>query len=187
MSERVHPADLPEELSLRQLVDVVAQTLDAMGVVPTDGRAARHPDARAVRYYVGLGLVDRPLGYRGNAALYGRRHALQLLAIKALQARGHGLPDVQRALLGRSDEELAAHLPARRFAPAPPTSAASPTPAGARWGLEIDLAPGVHVRLDAGALATLDPDRLAAALQRALRGVVSGTPSPSVPSNQENP
>lgn len=187
MSERLTPADLPDELSLRELVGHVGRALDAMGVVPVDGRAARHPDARAVRYYVGLGLVDRPLGYRGNAALYGPRHLLQLLAIKALQARGLGLPDIQRTLLGRSDEEIAAHLPPVRHVPAPPpTVPAPPGPVGARWGLELDLAPGVHVRLDAGALAKLDIDRLTAAFARALQSAAAlGAPFQTVPSDLE--
>ena len=158
----------PEELSLRRLVEQAAELIDAMGLVPVDGRAARHPDARAVRYYIGLGLVDRPLGYRGNAALYGGRHLLQLLAIKALQARGARLPDVQRRLLGRSDQELRGLLPPLRRPVQPPPTPAPVAPAGARWQLQLELAPGVRLQVDADALPNLHPDQLADALRRAL-------------------
>ena len=70
-----------------------------------DGRVASAPDARTVRYYGTLGLVDRPR-IAGREARYGRRHVLQLVAIKALQARGMPLADVQRNLYGRSNPEL---------------------------------------------------------------------------------
>ena len=172
MSRSIHPDPLPDELSLRQLVRHAGQLIDAMGLVPVDGHAARHPDARAIRYYVGLGLVDRPLGYRGNAALYGRRHLLQLLAIKALQARGFGLPDVQRRLLDRSDAELQALLPPVRRPPPEP-----PRPSDAGWQLSLELAPGVRLVVDAAALPHLEPDRLADALRRSLQNL----PTPPVP------
>src|SRR5690348_15034744 len=43
------------------------------------------PDVRTIRYYTTLGLIDRPAALRGRTALYGRRHLLQLVAIKRLQ------------------------------------------------------------------------------------------------------
>ncbi len=177
MSRSHHP-HLPDELSLRQLVQEATGLIDAMGMVPVDGRAARHPDARAVRYYIGLGLVDRPLGYRGNAALYGPRHLLQLLAIKALQARGFGLPDVQRRLLGRSDAELQSLLPPLRRPVRQPVPPTPPTPPGAHWQLTVELAPGVRLQVDAAALPHLDPDRLADALRRSLKNAPKTAPVP---------
>jgi DNA-binding transcriptional MerR regulator len=179
MSRPLATDELPAELSLRELVVQAAHLVDAMGLVPVDGRAARHPDARAVRYYVGLGLVDRPLGYRGNAALYGRRHLLQLLAIKALQAQGLGLPDVQRQLLGRSTEQLRSLLPPlRRVAPPPPPLPPRSAPSEASWKLELELAPGVRLQVDPSALTHLDPDRLADALRLALRTAPMPAPVP---------
>jgi DNA-binding transcriptional MerR regulator len=43
---------------------------------------------------------------RGRVAYYGRRHLLQLVAIKRLQARGLSLAQVQEQLLGLSDNNL---------------------------------------------------------------------------------
>ena len=45
------------------------------------------PDARTIRYYATLGLIDRPEAFRGRTALYGARHLSQLVAIKRLQAK----------------------------------------------------------------------------------------------------
>ena len=68
---------------------------------------AAAPDGRTIRYYGTLGLVDRP-AIEGRQAVYRRRHLLQLLAIKALQAAGLPLAEVQARLYGRSDTELEA-------------------------------------------------------------------------------
>lgn len=71
-----------------------------------NGRVREVPDLRTIRYYTTLGLIDRPAEMRGRTALYGRRHLLQLVAIKRLQSRGLSLADVQRELLGRTDADL---------------------------------------------------------------------------------
>ena len=65
------------------------------------------PDRRTIRYYTTLGLIDRPAEMRGRTALYGRRHLLQFVAIKKLQARGRSLAEIQQALAGQTDKELA--------------------------------------------------------------------------------
>lgn len=64
------------------------------------------PDARTIRYYTTLGLLDRPAEFRGRTALYNRRHLLQLVAIKRLQAKGNTLSQIQSQLLGISPGQL---------------------------------------------------------------------------------
>src|SRR3954451_4755743 len=78
------------------------------------GRVRDVPDRRTIRYYTTLGLIDRPAEMRGRTALYGRRHLLQLVAIKRLQGRGLSLAELQQRLVGQSDETLErlARLPA---------------------------------------------------------------------------
>lgn len=71
-----------------------------------DGRVREVPDRRTIRYYTTLGLLDRPAEMRGRTAYYGRRHLLQLLAIKRSQAAGRSLSEIQQALLGLSEAEL---------------------------------------------------------------------------------
>src|SRR5215471_1357192 len=72
----------------------------------SNGQVRAVPDRRTIRYYTTLGLIDRPAQMRGRTALYGRRHLLQLVAIKRLQANGLSLQEVQQQLLGLSDTEL---------------------------------------------------------------------------------
>lgn len=87
---------------------------------PPNHRVRDVPDRRTIRYYTTLGLIDRPAAMRGRTALYGRKHLLQLVAIKRLQAEGLSLADVQRRLLGLSDAALArlARVPAESELPA---------------------------------------------------------------------
>src|SRR5262245_11996964 len=70
------------------------------------GRVRDLPDRRTVRFYTTHGLVDRPAAFRGRTALYGRRHLLQLVAIKRLQTAGLTLAEVQERLVGQTDREL---------------------------------------------------------------------------------
>ncbi len=69
-------------------------------------RVRWEPNERLVRYYTTLGLLDRPAELRGRTAYYGDRHLLQLLAIKAQQAQGIPLGEIQATLAGRTDREL---------------------------------------------------------------------------------
>src|SRR5215470_5196198 len=71
-----------------------------------NGRVRDVPDRRTIRYYTTLGLIDRPAAMRGRTALYGRRHLLQLVAIKRLQAAGRSLAEIQQQLLGLSTAQL---------------------------------------------------------------------------------
>ena len=94
-------------LTLSELAAAVAGLLahDYDGV--RSGRVRHLPDARTIRWYQTLGMVDRPAAFRGRTALFSRRHVLQLTAIKRLQAAGHPLADIQRGLAGTNDADLA--------------------------------------------------------------------------------
>lgn len=70
------------------------------------GRIRAVPDARTIRYYTTLGLLDRAAEMRGRIAFYGRRHVLQLVAIKRLQAAGMSLEQVQQKLAGATTRRL---------------------------------------------------------------------------------
>jgi len=66
------------------------------------------PNERLIRWYVTVGLVDPPLSRRGRVARYGRRHLLQLVAVKRRQAEGRSLAEIQAELAGATEETLAA-------------------------------------------------------------------------------
>ncbi|WP_439627785.1 MerR family transcriptional regulator [Gemmata sp.] len=99
-----------------------------------NGQVRDVPDARTIRYYASLGLVDPPAEMRGRTALYSRRHLLQVVAVKRLQASGKSLVEVQQQLVGLADAALEpiARLPAVIEQPAAKESAeavAAPRPA----------------------------------------------------------
>lgn len=100
--------------TLDELGAQVAQALSVDYDGAPNGRVRDLPDRRTIRYYTTLGLIDRPAAMQGRTALYGRRHLLQLVAIKRLQARGASLVEIQQQLLGLTDTALEqlARLPA---------------------------------------------------------------------------
>src|SRR5271157_4763365 len=68
-----------------------------------NGRVRDIPDLRTIRYYTTAGLLERPAEMRGRTALYGRRHLLQLVAIKKLQASGLSLSQIQEWMAAATD------------------------------------------------------------------------------------
>jgi DNA-binding transcriptional MerR regulator len=119
----------------------VALALSAGYEGQSNGRVRDVPDRRTIRYYTTLGLIDRPAAMRGRTALYGRRHLLQLVAIKRLQARGLALAELQHQLVGLSNRALEdlARLPPDLDAPADrpgPASAESSTRSADFWKAE---------------------------------------------------
>jgi DNA-binding transcriptional MerR regulator len=91
--------------TLDELVGRVAAVLARSDVRAPNGRVTGLPDARMIRWYTTIGLVDRPT-MRGRTAYYGERHLLQLVAVKRLQQEGLALAQVQHRLLGATDETL---------------------------------------------------------------------------------
>ncbi|WP_328709636.1 MerR family transcriptional regulator [Microbispora hainanensis] len=71
-----------------------------------NGRVREVPNERLIRWYTTIGLLDPPLGRRGRVALYGRRHLLQLVAVKRRQAEGRSIADIQAELAGATDAML---------------------------------------------------------------------------------
>lgn len=97
----------PAVLTLPEVVAAIPELLrrDYDGV--RSARVRDLPDIRTIRWYQSLGILDRPTEFRGRAALYRRRHLLQIAAIKKLQASGLSLEAIQGGLPGKTDAELA--------------------------------------------------------------------------------
>lgn len=162
----------------------VAEALTGDYPGQSNGRVREVPDRRTIRWYTTIGLLDRPAAMRGRTALYDRRHLLQLVAIKRLQATGRTLAAVQQELVGASVTTLEriASLPEGASSPAGP-----PEPAPVRhrfWAaappaLTTATAPGqsvVHgLQLGSGVTlllgaATHTPDRAELAAIEAAAG-----------------
>jgi DNA-binding transcriptional MerR regulator len=156
------------EWTLDELAARVAEALDGPAYPGApNGRVRDVPDARAIRWYSTIGLVDRPSGMRGRTALYGPRHLLQLVAVKRRQAQGHKLADIQAELAGAPDDDLrriaglnqmpivqsaaaAAAVPRAKFWAERPAEPAVERPASPA---EVSRLGGVH--LDGGAMLLL--------------------------------
>jgi len=161
--------DAEPTMSLDDLTREAGRLLEEMALLTAqaDGRVTAAPDARTVRYYGTLGLVDRPR-IVDREARYGRRHLLQLAAVKALQARGLPLADVQARLYGCSNSELETLLKAVSE-DAPRATAVRPL----RWR-ELTVEPGFKIMVEDGWASRLSP----AALEERIRAALSALSSP---------
>src|SRR5881398_634306 len=92
---RAHARQAP--WNARGLAAHVTALVDAAGVRPTNASARAAPSARAIRFYVANGLLERPEG-TGTAATYNYRHFLQLLAIKIRQREGITLDIIKKEM-----------------------------------------------------------------------------------------
>lgn len=115
--------------TIGELAERAAAALAAEGAAQVSGRVRDLPNARLIRWYTTIGLVDPPLARRGRNALYGHRHLLQLVAVKRRQAEGRSIAEIQLELAAAPDETLAriADLPATDL-PTSPALPAAPAP-----------------------------------------------------------
>ncbi|HEX6873927.1 MAG TPA: MerR family transcriptional regulator [Micromonosporaceae bacterium] len=133
---------MTSEWTLAELVERVAHALAASAVRAPNARVTDLPDARVIRWYRTIGLIDPPSGTRGRTALYGPRHLLQVLAVKRRQAAGATLAEIQQELAGATEATL------RRVA-AVGTDLLTTPPASASTGSGGDGASG-HRQAPAG-------------------------------------
>jgi hypothetical protein len=99
---------MDEPWTIAELAERAADTLTAVPPTVRSRRIREAPNERLIRWYATVGLVDPPLSRRGRIALYGRRHLLQLVAIKRRQAEGRSLAEIQAELAGAADKQLEA-------------------------------------------------------------------------------
>ncbi|ALG11424.1 MerR family transcriptional regulator [Kibdelosporangium phytohabitans] len=98
---------MSELWTIEQLPDRVADLLSDNYDGQRNGRIRELPNRRTIRWYTTIGLVDRPAATRGRTVLYGRRHLLQIVAVKKLQSSGSSLAEIQELLVGATDTRLA--------------------------------------------------------------------------------
>jgi DNA-binding transcriptional MerR regulator len=90
--------------TIQELAGTVNAWCRDRALQPANGQSASELSARTLHYYRSTGLLDAPESGGGRG--YGRRHLLQLKAIRILQAQGLPLSRIQQLLFARSDEEL---------------------------------------------------------------------------------
>ena len=162
---RAHARNAP--WNARGLAAHAAALVDSAGMKPTNASARATPSARAVRFYVANGLLDRPEG-AGTAATYGYRHLLQLLAIKIRQREGQTLDAIKKEMREVTGDALERKV-AASLAPALTLQMDSSAPKqnGVASWRHVPIADGVelHVRDDSPA----SRDDLLVALREMLR------------------
>jgi DNA-binding transcriptional MerR regulator len=131
------------------------------------------PDARTIRYYTTLGLLDRPF-IDGRQARYSQRHVLQLLAVKALQSMQFPLARVQEKLYGLTESELKSLLQsiASSNKERKQTQAAMPVSSLYR---EIILEPGLKLTVADGYKSNLSVEALRERIEIALKVLSNAT------------
>jgi DNA-binding transcriptional MerR regulator len=134
----------PPPLSNAPLPPEAARTLDELC-------ALTQTPKRTVRYYIQLGLLDRPVG-ETRAARYGEAHLRRLLQIKQLSAAGFSLDRIRERLDGAA---LGADVYAR-----PPGTVEQWTTLVITEGLELSLDPN-RTDLSPGQVRALFRDVLA--------------------------
>lgn len=100
---RAHSRHAP--WNARGLAAHATSLVEAAAMRPTNAAARAEPSARAVRFYVASGLLDRPEG-TGTAATYGYRHLLQILFIKIRQREGQTLDRIKGELKELTGDSL---------------------------------------------------------------------------------
>ncbi len=124
--------------------------------------AASGTPRRTIRYYIQLGLIDRPVG-ETRAAHYTWKHLGQLLRIRELAEEGYSL------------ERIAERLKAPPGNPPP-----APPPGTLAVRTHLALAPGLELVIDPG-IAGLSPEQLRAFARDCLASLAratQGSPTP---------
>jgi DNA-binding transcriptional MerR regulator len=158
-------------LSLEELAGEVALTLEHYKLLGSlhDSRVSPVPDARTIRYYTTLGLLDRPW-MEGRQARYGKRHLLQTIAVKALQARGLPLSEVQTRLYGLSNDELEALLAS--MAEVGPATKKQSSIRPIVWN-EIIIEPGLKLMIEDGWSPAASPEEIESKIRAALAALAA--------------
>ncbi len=97
---------------------------------------------RTIRYYIQLGLLERPIG-ETRAAHYGWQHLSRLLRIREWTGQGYSLGQIGQML----------------SAPGPGPVAATPAPGTISIQSQVHLAAGLSLLIDPG-LAHLSPEQV---------------------------
>lgn len=94
------------DIKLDELVEIANHLINLVVPVQPSDRVAETLNERTLRYYISEGLIDRPLGKEGTAALYGYRHLLLVLSVKLLQGSYLPIKRIREVLADRSNEEI---------------------------------------------------------------------------------
>jgi hypothetical protein len=114
-------------------------------------------------------LLDRPW-MEGRQARYGKRHLLQVVAIKALQGRGLPLSEIQSRLYGLTDDELASLLAS--MADVGPATRKQSTVRPIVWN-EVVIEPGLKLMVEEGWSPSASQEEIESKIRAALKALAA--------------
>lgn len=95
------------QMKADQVLAAAGEMISELGIEQDPmARATSLPDIRTFRWYCSQKLIDRPKSMQGTGGVYGRRHVLQVVAIKSLQAQRLPLREIRMSLADASDRRL---------------------------------------------------------------------------------
>lgn len=145
----------PDRLDALSLEEVVARANSwcaSHHIHPASGQQGGTLTVRTARYYRSLGLLDGPAG--PPSAGYGRRHFLQLCAIRVLQSKGLALDRIQTLLFSRPDSDLEKILDSASSSPPPLSPEIGPFTGRSESWQVLPIAPDILLVLRNGARLT---------------------------------
>ena len=152
-------------MTIDQLLAASIQMLEQLGIEQDpQSRVSALPDLRSFRMYRSQKLIDDPNTKIGVAGDYGRKHVLQLVAIKAMQAQRLPLREIRTRLADMDESALEKWLSdSTATLPRTKTKTASTTPAQTteRW-IQVPLAQGAFAMVQEAALKDSRPSSLRA-------------------------
>ena len=125
---------------------------------------------RTLRYYIHLGLVDRPIG-ETRGAYYTGQHLSQLLEIRKLTEQGFALERVRELMSGSVE---------------PPPAAATPRAGGLTVKSHIHLADGIELVVEPTE-ARLAPEQLRRFVREALAAYERALSATKLDPNDKEP
>lgn len=125
------------DLKLGELLAIANHLIQLVVPSQPSSRVGETIQERSLRYYVAEGVIDPPLGKEGTAALYGYRHLLQALIVKALQGAYLPMKRIREVLAGKTEAELEAIL-ACEMEILPSQDVMAPWSKGTAAGPELD-------------------------------------------------
>ena len=152
-------------MMIDQLLAASIQMLGQLGVEQDpQSRVSALPDLRSFRMYRTQKLIDDPNTKVGVAGDYGRKHVLQLAAIKSLQAQRLPLREIRTLLADASDRRLEEVIgnPTRISSDRPATNGAASGPEKSRRWLHFQPAEGVMVMVAEDVVMSTRPSSIRA-------------------------
>jgi DNA-binding transcriptional MerR regulator len=153
-------------MTVDQVLSDAGQKISTLGIEQDpQSRVATLPDIRSFRMYRNQNLVSPPNTKEGTAGTYGRKHVLQLVAIKSLQSQRLPLREIRIRLANAGENELEKLIDApagsRSFSAKPKRSDLGPPKKDRRW-IHFQPADGVMVMVADDALASARPSSVRA-------------------------